>query len=146
MEPVGAGGRKSRDRGGLMGRPRTLQKEILIALKKNPIYNITLLASSINHPRPSVSRSIHALIGMGLVIKNDRVIGLSHAGLEAVRGVKVFKRARGSIGWVDDQCAEFKCFCEKWKESSIVSVDGETECEVYFEATNLGRGSNRITR
>ena len=112
-----------------MGRHATLQKEILLALKKTPAPTIVALATPLGRFRPSVSRSVRKLIEAGLVVKHGRVITLTPAGAEAAKEVKVFKRAKGYLGWVDDQCAEFKCDCGKYEESLVVSVESVTECD-----------------
>ena len=112
-----------------MTKPPTLQKEILLTLKKRDYDTITSLALDLGYFRSSVSRSIHQLIKAGLVTKRGRSVILTPDGLKEVEGIKVFKRVKGSLGWVDDQCTEFKCICGRWKESLIVSVEDITECD-----------------
>ena len=97
-----------------MGRLRTLQKKILIALKKRSYPTITSLATSLKHQRPAVSISLRKLIEAGLVSKNRRVIELSPAGLEVAKDAKVYQPLRGSFAWIDDECAGWKCPCVKF--------------------------------
>ena len=113
-----------------MTKPPTLQKEILLTLKKKEYDTVTSLALDLGYFRSSVSRSLHELMKQGLITKVGREIKLTPCGSwEAATIHHIYKKARGSLGWVDDQCAEFKCICGKWKESLIVSVEDVTECD-----------------